>query len=98
MTSPRGTTLNTAVEEFQRLELLAKFAQDSYQTGLVALEKGRLEAIRMLKKVSVLQSPTLPQYPLEPRRIYNITVFILAALVIAGIIKLLTAIIRDHVD
>ena len=98
LTSPKSKALNATVEEYQRLEMAAKFAQDLYQTALVAMEKGRLEALRTLKKVSVLQSPSLPEYPREPRRIYNIIVFILAALILAGIVHLLAAIIRDHMD
>jgi capsular polysaccharide transport system permease protein len=76
----------------------AEFAQDVYKSALLALEKGRVEATRNIKKVSVLQSPTEPQYPLEPRRIYNTFVFILVTLLIAGIVHLLAAIIRDHKD
>lgn len=98
LTSPKGQTLNSTVEEYQRMELSAKFAEDIYKSALVALEKGRIEALRTLKKVAVLQAPTLPQYPWEPRRIYNIVVFILSALIIAGIIHLLAAIVRDHQD
>lgn len=98
LTSPKGKKLNVAVEEYQRLELAAKFAEDVYKTALVALEKGRVESLRTLKKVAVLQSPSLPDYPLEPRRIYNIIAFTLAALLLAGIVHLLAAIIRDHRD
>ena len=98
LTSSKGRTLNTTVEEYQRLEMIAKFAEDIYKTALVALEKGRLEALRTLKKVSVIQSPSLPQYPWEPRRIYNIIVFVLGALILAGIVHLVAAIIRDHRD
>jgi capsular polysaccharide transport system permease protein len=98
LTSPKGQTLNRMVEEYQRLEMSAKFAEEVYKTALVGLEKGRVEALRTLKKVSVLQSPTLPQYPLEPRRLYNITVFVIMALIVAGVIHLLAAIIRDHQD
>jgi capsular polysaccharide transport system permease protein len=98
LTSPKGKTLNAAVEEYQRLEMTAKFAEDVYKTVLVALERGRVEALRTLKKVAVLQSPSLPDYPLEPRRIYNIIAFTLVALLIAGIVHLLAAIIRDHRD
>lgn len=98
LASPKGKPLNRIVEEYQRLELEAKLAQDVYQTALVALEKGRLEALRNLKKVSVLQSPTQPQYPWEPRRIYNIVVFVLGVMILAGIIHLIAAIIRDHKD
>lgn len=98
LTSPKGKTLNATVEEYQRLELAAKFAEDVYKTALVALERGRVESLRTLKKVAVLQSPTLPDFPLEPRRIYNIIAFTLVALLLAGIVHLLAAIIRDHRD
>lgn len=98
LASPAGKTLNRTVEEFQRLELAAAFAQDVYKTALVALEKGRLESMRTIKKVSVLQTPSLPEYPLEPRRFYNTLVFVLIALLLAGKVHLLEAIVRDHKD
>lgn len=98
LASPKGKTLNRTVEEFQRLQMNAEFIQDVYKTTLAALERGRVEATRILKKVSILQSPSEPQYPLEPRRIYSTIVFILGALMIAGIAHLLAAIIRDHKD
>ena len=98
LAAPAGKPLNIAVEEFQRLQLNADFTQDVYKTALVALEKGRVEATRIIKKVSILQAPTQPQYPMEPRRLYNLIVFILMATILAGIIHLLAAIIRDHKD
>ena len=98
LASPRHKTLNRTVEEYQRLQLSAEFALDVYKTALAALETGRVEATRTLKKVSVLQSPFEPQYPVEPRRLYNIAVFMLGALLIAGTMHLLGAIIRDHQD
>lgn len=98
LASPTGRTLNRTVDEFQRLEMEAAFAQDVYKTTLIALEKGRIEAIRTLKKVSVLQAPTKPDYAIEPRRYYNTLVFILTALILAGIAHLLAAIVRDHKD
>lgn len=98
LADPGGQTLNETVEEYQRLQMEAEFAQDVYKTALVGLEQGRIEATRTLKKVSVLQSPALPEYPLEPRRLYNITVFAIAALLLASILHLIGAIIRDHKD
>ena len=98
LAGPGGKKLNSTVEEFQRLQMAAQFAQDVYKTALIALEKGRVEATRTLKKVSVLQSPTLPEYPVKPRRIYNTVVFVLIALLLAGIAHLLAAIVRDHKD
>ena len=98
LASPKGRTLNRTIEEFQRLEMEAKFAHDVYNTALVALEKGRIEATRNIKKVSVIQAPNRPEYPLEPRRFYNSLVFLLVALLLAGSVQLLAAIVRDHKD
>lgn len=50
-----------------------------------------------IKKVSVLQSPSIPEYPTEPRRKYNIALTLLVGLLIAGT-KLLEDIVLDHVD
>jgi capsular polysaccharide transport system permease protein len=98
LASPGGGTLNYTIEAYQRLELEASFARDVYKTALVALEKGQMDATRTLKKVSVLQRPTLPEYPLKPRRIYNSIVSLTLALLLAGIYKLLADIIKDHVE
>lgn len=98
LAAPSGKTLNTTLEEYQRLQMAAELALDMYKTALVALEKGRLQAIRTLKKVVVLQSPTLPQYPLQPRRIYNTVLFVLVTLLLTSVVHLLVAVIRDHKD
>ncbi|BDB27095.1 chain-length determining protein [Cupriavidus sp. P-10] len=99
MVSSKGKGgLNKVVEEHDRLQAAAEFSFDVYKTALGALEKARIEATRKLKNVAVLQSPTLPEYPLQPRRIYNIVVFVLATVMLAGVLQLLGAIIRDHRD
>lgn len=98
LTGGRGTPLNRTVEEYQRLQMAAMFAEDVYKTALSGLEKGRVEVTRMLKKVSVLQAPTLAEEALAPRRLYNIITFILVTMLVAGILNLLAAIIRDHKD
>lgn len=96
LTAPNSKAKNRTVEEYQRLEMAAMFAQDAYKSALIALEKGRIDATRVLQKVSILQAPTLPEEALEPRRAYNIITFILVTMLIAGIVNLLAAIIRDH--
>jgi len=98
LASTTGTPLNTLVEEELRLQLDVEFKVDVYKTTLVALEKGRMDASRTIKKVSVLQTPILPEYPLEPRRIYGIAATLCIFLIVAGIVKLLESIVLDHVD
>lgn len=98
LVSTKGKTLNSTVEEYQVLQTEAEFAGDIYKTALVALEKGRLEAARNIKKISVLQEPTMPEYSLEPRRFYNSLVFALVCFMVAGVAHLIAAIVRDHKD
>jgi capsular polysaccharide transport system permease protein len=98
LASPTGKPLNKTVEEYQRLEMQAAFADAVYKTALSALERGRIEATRTIKKISVVQAPTLPEYPLEPRRIYNTLVAFLTAFLLAGIAHLLWAVVQDHKD
>ncbi len=98
LASTTGKTLNSDVLEFQRLEMDATFIQDIYKTALVALETGRIEATRTIKKVTILQAPTQPEYSVVPRRLYNTAIYILIILLLAGVANLLVAIVRDHKD
>ena len=98
LATPTGGTLNASVEEFQRLEMDVAFTQELYKSSLMALEKGRIDATRMLEKVSVLQAPTYPEYPMQPRRIYNTVITVILAFVLVGLLRLLRSIVMDHVD
>ena len=98
LASTKGNTLNTLVEEEQRLELELQFKQDLYKSSLVGLEKGRMDAARTLKQVSVLQKPVLPEYAMKPRRIYGLVTVFCVTLLILGIVNLLKYVILDHVD
>lgn len=98
LAAPGGKTLNRTAEAYGQLELQAKFDLDMYKTALTTLEQGRLEATRTLKKLSVLQQPNLPQDALEPRRLYTTSVWVLTILLLAGVLHLLLAIVRDHQD
>ncbi len=98
LVAPEGKTLNETVEAFKRLQLKAEFTQEVYKTALSALVKGRIDAARTLKMVSVLQAPTLPQYALMPERMHNALLSIMIILLLAGIFQLMVMIIRDHKD
>jgi len=98
LAAPGGKTLNRTAEAFAQLELQSKFDLDMYKTALTALEQGRLEATRTLKKVSVLQQPNLPQEAKEPRRLYTTSIWVVTIMLLAGLAHLLLAIVRDHRD
>ncbi|WP_444677526.1 ATP-binding cassette domain-containing protein [Halomonas sp. E19] len=90
--------LNRLSAEFETLRMRAEFATELYATAIAALESTRVEAARKMKQVSVLQMPTLPEYSQQPRRLYNITLYALLALLAAVIAHLMAAIVRDHKD
>lgn len=98
LAAPQGGKLNSKIEEFQRLEMEAKFAQDLYQTALVALEKNRVESTRAVKKMSIVQAPSMPEYSQEPRRLHQTILYAIVAMLVAGVVYLLMAIVRDHRD
>ena len=98
LASSNGEPLNRVAEEYDRLLLETGFQQDVYKTALVALERARIDASRMLKKLSVIQEPTMPEFSLEPARLYNVAVYLIATLMLTGILHLLLSIIREHRD
>jgi capsular polysaccharide transport system permease protein len=98
LTAPNGGSLNRMVEEYQRLQLTADMAQDMYKAALVSLERGRIEAMRNVTKMAVLQRPTKPENAEEPRRFFNIIVFTAIVFLLVGIARLLGAIIKEHKD
>ncbi|EHA13930.1 chain-length determining protein [Halomonas sp. HAL1] len=93
-----GDSLNSVSAEYETLELQAQFAQETYSNALASLENTRLEAARQLKQVSVLQSPLMPEYPTEPNRLYNSSVFAIITIFLAFILSMLIMIIKDHRD
>ncbi|RUR32219.1 chain-length determining protein [Vreelandella nanhaiensis] len=93
-----GDSLNSVSAQYETLELQAHFAQETYSSALAALENTRLEAARQLKQVSVLQSPLMPEYPTEPNRLYNSSVFAIITIFLAFIFSMLMMIVKDHRD
>ncbi len=98
LASVSGTALNALVQEEQRLGLELNFKKDIYKAALVGLEKGRMDAARTIKHVSILQNPLFPEYAVEPRRIYGIIATLCVSLLLLGIATLLKSVILDHVD
>jgi capsular polysaccharide transport system permease protein len=98
LTSAKGKSLNQVVEEMQRLQAQALFAEEVYKSALMTLEKGRLETLRTIKIVSVVRPAVLPEYPLKPQRLYNSIVCVVIIWVLTGVIMLLVAVIKDHTE
>lgn len=88
--------LNNIAADFERLRIEVGFAQTAYETSLKVYETTRIETIRKIKHLVVVQEPTLPQSAMYPRKIYNIvTIFVILSLLF-GIAKLVKTIIEEH--
>lgn len=98
LAAPHGGRLNSLVEQQQRLQTDAEIADQLYAGARGALEVARVESVRKIARVEVIQSPALPQSPTEPRRLRNLAVFAASLLLAAGALHLLASIVRDHRD
>lgn len=98
MAASSGDALNKLSAEYEALQMQSKFALDLYSNALSSLENARVEAVRKLKQVSVLQKPTLPEYSVEPRRFYNVVSFAMVIFLLGLVVQMMIMIVRDHRD
>jgi capsular polysaccharide transport system permease protein len=69
LAGPKTLALNETLEEFRRLQERADLETSLYKSALQALEQGRMEATRTIKKVAIVQAPTMPEDSIEPKRL-----------------------------
>jgi len=83
---------------FDRLQLEKVFAERQLATALASLETARNEAQRKQLYLERLVQPNLPDKALEPRRIRNVFTVLLLGLIFWGVVSLVVASVREHVD
>ena len=98
LASPQGGRLNAKIEEIERLQARAQFAEDVYRSAITSLEQLRFESTRTIKKLSIIQAPTLPHTAELPERLRQTLVYALLAFLLAGVAQLIAMIIKDHRD
>ncbi len=84
--------------EFQGLRLQADFAVDAYKLALAAAESARVDTLRKLKSLAVIQSPSLPEVAEYPRRLYDLGALLVVTLLLYAIARMVLATIREHQD
>jgi capsular polysaccharide transport system permease protein len=91
-------TLADKAASFQRLSLEKEFADKMLASALSTLEQARNEAQRKQLYLERIVQPSLPDAPMEPRRLRGVVVTALISLVVWGILALLLAGVREHHD
>lgn len=88
--------LNDLAAKFQDLTIEASFKEEAYKAAWKAYESARVDALRKIKQLVVIQSPDIPQSAKYPERIYNILTAFMVLSLLYGIIKFIKMIIEEH--
>jgi len=97
VTSKSGS-FSAQAPNFERLALESTFADKQLGAALATLETARSEAIRKQLYLERLVQANLPDKAVEPRRIRSIFTVFMLGLITWGVVSLLIASIRDHLE
>lgn len=93
-----SNSLSANAAEFSRLELEQQLAAKRVTAAMQSLEEARNEARRKQAYVERIAQPSLPDEPLEPRRLRGIIATLLLGLLAWAILSMLIAGVREHQD
>ncbi|MFY7948225.1 MAG: hypothetical protein ACOVRP_03325 [Gemmatimonas sp.] len=98
LVTAREGGLSALSPEFDRLSLEKTFADRQLGTALAALDSARSEAARKQLYLERLVQPNLPDRAVEPRRLRAVVTVLLVGLMLWGVISLVVAGVREHVE
>lgn len=93
-----GQSLSRSAAKFQELRLTSVTVDKLLTAKLASLEQAQANSRRKRAYVQRVSQPSLPDYPLEPRRIRGILATLFLSLLAWGIISTLLAGVREHRD
>ncbi|TSE31186.1 hypothetical protein [Tepidimonas charontis] len=91
-------SLASKAAEFQRLALEKEFADKQLASALTSLEHARNEAQRQQLYLERIAQPSLPDAAMEPRRLRAIIAVFVLGLIAWGVLTMLIAGIKEHMD
>ncbi len=80
----------------EELEMKKTFAEASYASAMSSLESARIEASRNQRYLAIYSHPSLPEYPIYPKRTLYCLFSFLGLNLLWGIVILLLFTIQDH--
>ncbi len=86
----------TQTADYQRLSLTDTLAQQQLAAALTSLQNAQLEADRQQLYLEIIDQPSLPDWALEPYRLYNILATLIIGLMLYGVFSLLISSVREH--
>lgn len=91
-------SLNLYIFEFDRLKSMVELNTELYKQSLLQLEQIKAEINKNSKMLLVLTKPYIPQGYKYPEKLKDIITLLLILGLLYGIISLIEAIIKDHID
>lgn len=92
------SSLSSALTRYQELQVAAEFAEKQLAATRASLQEARAEARRKQAYLEKIASPSLPDYPVEPRRIRSIFAALALGLLTWGVLSMLAIGVREHRD
>jgi capsular polysaccharide transport system permease protein len=91
-------SLSSKAPNFERLALEKEFAEKELAAAAISLEAARNQMRRQHLYLDRIVQPNLPDYPIEPRRIRSVAMVFVLGMILWGVLSLVVASIREHVD
>ena len=95
---PKLDRINMIASQYQDLTMHALFTQDAYKLALTAVESARIDALRKVKSLVVIEAPTMPDSALYPRRLYYIGTLLVICGFFYVVARTVVETIRSHQD
>lgn len=92
------SSLSSALARYQELQVDVEFAEKQLAATRAGLQEARAEARRKQAYLDRVAAPSLPDYPVEPRRIRSIFAAIALGLLAWGVLSMLVIGVREHRD
>jgi capsular polysaccharide transport system permease protein len=81
---------------YEQLDLAQKLDEKQLESAYKSLEAAELDAQRQQLYLETIEQPSLPDYPLYPKRIVSFSMVLATCLLAYGIAWLLVASVREH--
>ena len=88
-------SVSQVLAKFSDYKINMELAIQAYTSSQVSLEKSRIEAYRQLKYLVIVETPTKPEEAKYPEILYNIGLFLIVALMLFGIGRIIIATVSE---
>jgi len=98
LVNPKRKALNVYIFEFERLKGMVELNKELYKQSLLQFEQLKAEINKNSKILLEITKPYIPQGYKYPKKLKDIITIALVLLLLYGIISLIQAIIKEHID